>query len=112
MRVVVDQLAAESDLVIFDSPPLQAVTDSAILSSFMDGTILVIDAGRTRRRAVRMAREALARAGAHVIGAVLNRLTDQEGAEYAYYYGGDGTGQPSSAAPGPVAEGSGRGSLA
>ena len=73
MRAVLERLKAGGDLVIFDSPPLQAVTDAAILSSFLDGTLLVIDARRSRRRAVRAGCEALARAGANVIGAVLNR---------------------------------------
>ncbi len=48
---VLERLAASADLVIVDSPPLQAVTDAAILSSIMDGTLLVIDSGRTRRGA-------------------------------------------------------------
>jgi succinoglycan biosynthesis transport protein ExoP len=88
MRAIVDRLKGEADLVIFDSPPLQAVTDAAILSSFLDGTLLVIDAGRSRRRAVRLARGALDRAGATVVGAVLNRIP--RGARFGYSdsYGG------------------------
>ena len=74
MRTVLRQLQADEDLVIFDSPPLQAVTDSAILSSFLDGTLLVIDAEHSRQRTVRLGRETLAKAGANVLGAVLNRL--------------------------------------
>ena len=45
MRTTMDRLKSSEDLVIFDSPPLQAVTDSAILSSFVDVTLFVIDAG-------------------------------------------------------------------
>jgi capsular exopolysaccharide synthesis family protein len=74
MRTVFQRLLAGGDLVIFDSPPLQSVTDAAILSSFVGGTVFVIDAGYSRRRAVRLGREALARAGANVLGAVLNRV--------------------------------------
>ena len=44
MRTVVDLLTGAEDLVIFDSPPLQAVTDAAILGSFLDATLFVIDA--------------------------------------------------------------------
>jgi polysaccharide biosynthesis transport protein len=87
MRTILDRLKAGGDLVIFDSPPLQAVTDSAILSSFLDGTLLVIDARRGRRRAVLQGREALARAGASVLGAVLNRIPARARSGYGQYYG-------------------------
>jgi len=88
MRVVLERLGAGEDLLIFDSPPLQAVADAAILSSFLDSTILVVDASRGHKRAVRQAREALARADARVLGAVLNRVPAQARSEYADYYGG------------------------
>ena len=92
MRTIVERLKEGGDLLILDSPPLQAVTDAAILSSFMDATLLVIDAGRSRRRAVQPAREALARAGATVVGAVLNRVSGRTGVNYYAYYGDqDGT---------------------
>jgi capsular exopolysaccharide family len=88
MRAILDRLKAGGDLLIFDSPPLQAVTDSAVLSSFLDGTLFVIDAGHSRPRTVRLGREALDRAGAKVLGAVLNRITVRVHADYADYYGG------------------------
>jgi len=73
--------------VIFDSPPLQVVTDASVLSSFLDGTILVIDAGHSRRRPLRQAREALARADATVFGAVINRVSKGAPSNYSTYYG-------------------------
>ena len=88
MRMVMDRLKASEDLIIFDSPPLQAVTDAAILSSFVDGTLFVIDARRSQRRTVRLGREALSKAGANVLGAVLNRVPAQGKSDYASYYGG------------------------
>ncbi len=87
MQAVLGLLKESADLVIFDSPPLQAVTDSAVLSSFADGTILVVDAGRSRRRAVRTAGEILARAGANVLGVVLNRMPAKAHSDYVGYYG-------------------------
>ena len=87
-RQILELLTAGGNLVIFDSPPLQAVTDSAILSSFLDGTLFVIDARHTRRGAVRLGRETLARAGANVVGAVLNRIPARARSDYADYYGG------------------------
>ncbi len=78
--------------MVIDSPPLQAVTDAAILASIADGTVFIVDAGRTRRGAVRSGREALAKAGAHVLGVVLNRLPERSSDSYSYYeyYGADG----------------------
>jgi capsular exopolysaccharide synthesis family protein len=87
MRAILERLKAGGDLLILDSPPLQAVTDSAVLSSLTDGTLFVVDAGgHSRRRAVRQGREALARAGANVIGAVLNRVPARARSDYADYY--------------------------
>ena len=88
MRTILDRLKGTGDLLILDSPPLQAVTDSAILSSFVDGTLLVIDAGHSGRGHVRQGREALAKAGANVLGAVLNRIPTRDRVGYADYYGG------------------------
>ncbi len=89
MQTVLERLTAEGDLVIFDGPPLQAVTDSAILSSVVDGTLLVINAGRSRRGAVRHSRAALATAGANVLGAVLIRIPARargDASDYVGYY--------------------------
>ncbi len=89
MRRVFERMKATADIVIVDSSPLQAVTDSAILSSYLDGTLLVIDSNRTRRATIRQAREALAKANARVIGVVLNRLANRQYAEdhpYSSYY--------------------------
>jgi succinoglycan biosynthesis transport protein ExoP len=88
MRRVVDKLAGAGDLVIFDSPPLQAVTDAAILGSFLDATLFVIDAQHSRRRAARLGRDSLAKAGANVLGAVLNRVPARAKSDQVGYYGG------------------------
>jgi non-specific protein-tyrosine kinase len=88
MRTIIERLKTGNDLLIFDGPPLQAVTDSAVLSSFMDGTLLVVDAGHTHRRSVRQGREALAKVGANVLGVVLNRLAAKRNAGDADYYDG------------------------
>ena len=85
MRTILDRLAGAADLVIIDSPPLQAVTDAAILSSITDGTLFVVDAGRTRRGAVRNGREALAKAEARVLGVALNRMSEKSSGGYYYY---------------------------
>jgi non-specific protein-tyrosine kinase len=86
MRRTVDRLAEKADLVIFDSPPVQAVTDASVLSSFLGGTVLVIHAAHSRRGAVRQTREALTMADARVLGAVLNRVPKGAQSVYSAYY--------------------------
>jgi len=76
MQAILEQMKAAHDLVLFDSPPLQLFTDTAILSSIADGTVMVIGIGRGRRTSVRLGRETLDRAGAHTLGAVLNLLRE------------------------------------
>lgn len=86
MRTVLERLQVGDDLVVFDSPPVQAVADAAILSSYLDATLFVIDARHSHRGAVRQARQSLAKAGAAVLGVVLNR-TQGTNSSYGGYYG-------------------------
>ncbi len=105
MRTVVDLLKSTEDLVIFDSPPLQAVADAAILASFLDASLFVIDAQRSRRRVIRPAREALSKAGANVLGAVLNRVPTRA-SDRSPYYGGYGRFDDAAAGPSAVPDAS------
>src|SRR4029079_14585159 len=75
MRTVVDVLEARYDLLVVDSPPVRRFADGIVLSSFIDATLFVVAAGHSRKQAVVRSREALPRAGAHVVGAVLNGVT-------------------------------------
>jgi len=86
MRAVLASLTSEVDLVILDSPPLQAVTDAAILASVADGTVLVAAAGRTRRALIVRARDTLARVGANLLGTALNGVDEREGQDAAFGY--------------------------
>lgn len=89
MRDLITRLTAECDLLVVDTPPLHAVTDAAVLAAELDGTLLVVHAGHTRRGAVEQAVEALARVGAPVLGVALNRLTSRSSSSYYYRYYGD-----------------------
>jgi Mrp family chromosome partitioning ATPase len=81
-----------ADVVIFDSPPVLSATDAALLANRLDGTLLVTDAGRTRREAALRSIDQLQRAGANLLGGVLNRLHKKTGGYYYYYhyYSADG----------------------
>ena len=77
---------------MIDSPPLQALSEAAILSTLVDGTIVVVSAGRTRRNAVRGAVKALRGPRRADAGVVLNRLSQRD--ENAYYAYGRPTTRP------------------
>jgi capsular exopolysaccharide synthesis family protein len=86
MSQVVAELRDLADVIIFDSPPVLSATDAALLANRLDGTILVTDSGRTRREAALRAVEQLQRAGANLIGGVLNRMQKKTGGYYYYYH--------------------------
>jgi Mrp family chromosome partitioning ATPase len=76
MQILLQKLDDMAELVIIDSPGMSGLTDAAILSTMADVTLLVVRAGRTRRGAVRQAREGLSKVGAQLLGVVVNRATD------------------------------------
>lgn len=74
------------DLVIFDTPPVLAVTDSQVLANKCDGTILVTYSGKTEVEQVLKAKESLLSAKGKLLGVVLNGKKLQKSDQY-YYYG-------------------------
>jgi non-specific protein-tyrosine kinase len=71
---VLAAIGAEADMVLVDAPPVSAVTDATILATRVDGVLLVVDSGRTRRDPARRAADQLQRVGARVLGAVLTNV--------------------------------------
>lgn len=71
---VLAAVGAEADLVLVDAPPVSAVADATILATRVDGVLLVVDSGRTRRDPGRRAADQLQRVGARVLGAVLTNV--------------------------------------
>ena len=86
---ILDDLQARYDWVILDSPPVIAVADSLILSSLVDGVILVVTHGRTPRDMVAQARRQLGDVGARILGVVINQMDVNQrgyGRYYQYYH--------------------------
>ncbi|MCX7855499.1 MAG: CpsD/CapB family tyrosine-protein kinase [Anaerolineae bacterium] len=83
MEEIIAILRSRADVLIFDAPPVLAVTDAAVLGMKVDGVLLVVTAGRTRREQARQARELLERARVRVVGAV---LTDVPASAVRRYY--------------------------
>lgn len=83
MEAVIERLRNEADVVLFDTPPVVAVTDAAVLATRVDGVLLVLQANKTSRERARSAREILDKVKANVVGAVLNNAEIEQ--EYDYY---------------------------
>jgi Mrp family chromosome partitioning ATPase len=85
MRRLLTTLSEKYNHIIVDSPPAISFTDASILSTFVDGVILVIHGGRSSRAVVRRAKQQLLDVGAHIFGVVLNNVKIES---HDYYYGG------------------------
>ncbi|MGD8855780.1 MAG: CpsD/CapB family tyrosine-protein kinase [Chloroflexota bacterium] len=81
---VIASLAEAADVVLFDAPPVIAVTDAAVLGAKVDGVLLVISAGKTRREHAERAKEMLARANVRIVGAALTNAP-QDSSIGGYY---------------------------
>lgn len=81
---LVEELRQKYDRVIFDSPPLGAVSDALILSRVVDGALLVVKYARTRKEMLGRSLEQLHGIGAPLMGIVLNEISRASG---GYYYG-------------------------
>jgi succinoglycan biosynthesis transport protein ExoP len=85
MRRLLSSLSQKFTHIIVDSPPAISFTDASILSTFVDGVILVIHGGRSSRAVVRRAKQQLLDVGAHIFGVVLNNVKIES---HDYYYAG------------------------
>ncbi|MGJ9383966.1 CpsD/CapB family tyrosine-protein kinase [Salipaludibacillus sp. CF4.18] len=89
MKEFVNQVAKNYDYILFDAPPVNAVTDPQVLSRLVDGAILVIRSGQTEEEMAKRAVESLKKVDANILGVVLNDR-EMENAQYYYYYGEKG----------------------
>lgn len=79
MRETIKALSAQADIVLFDAAPMIVVSDTAILASQVDGVLLVVEMGKSRRTHVQQARDLLSRAHARLLGAVTLNATKDRG---------------------------------
>jgi capsular exopolysaccharide synthesis family protein len=75
METIIAGLKARADIVLFDAPPVLAVTDAALLASKLDGLLLVVSAGQTRRDDALQAKTLLERIHVHIVGTVLTNAS-------------------------------------
>jgi len=83
---VVDRLKQRCDVIIFDTPPIGAVTDATVLAARADGVVVVVDGGRTPVSGVLRTRDTLRAVNAKILGVVLNKMKTAKGGGYDYYY--------------------------
>ena len=97
MAQVLDELKQHADILILDSSPLMVVTDPVLLARQVDGTLVVADAGKTRRAVLARSLDVLRAANVHLLGVALNRISISHAGYYAYayqyYYDNSGDGQ-------------------
>jgi len=76
------------DRIIIDSPPLQAVSDSLVLSRYAKAVVYVVEADKTHEKAIRGGIKQLQQQQAPLVGLVLNKVDVAKAAKYGYSYGG------------------------
>ncbi|HUZ48005.1 MAG TPA: polysaccharide biosynthesis tyrosine autokinase [Terriglobia bacterium] len=107
MEQLLATLRGRFDHVVFDSPPLLAVTDATLLSTFTDGVILVVESGVTQRNALVRSYKMIQGAGGRILGIVVNKLDLRHDGYYGYnyrryygsYYSSERSGKPPEAGP-------------
>jgi len=82
---VIRRARRDYDIVIVDSPPILMVTDAAIAGSQVDGIILVVRVGQTKRQNAQRAIETLKELGTPILGTVINAIAFEAG-QYGYGY--------------------------
>ena len=93
MGELLDKLAEDYRYVIIDTPPLDNISDGALIASMSDGVVMVVRCGETPKALVRQSLQQLERVECPVLGTVLNRAEVKRGtykkyyARYGSYYG-------------------------
>lgn len=90
MSFLLDKLKKEADVILFDSAPVLAVADAALLAPKVDGVILVVNAGRTKPEELAEAANLLSKGNARILGVVLNRVERDRSSPYYYHYRSSG----------------------
>lgn len=86
MKNFVESLREAFDYIIIDTPPAGVVTDGTLISSYVDGTILVVSSGNVEIEAVKRTKNLLTNVNANILGVVLNKIPTNDRGYYKYYY--------------------------
>jgi polysaccharide biosynthesis transport protein len=86
MADLIKQLSKMADIVIFDTPPCLPVTDAQVLATKVNGVLLVLEVGESKKAALRHAKGLLDQARARTLGLVFNKIGHGGSQGYYYYY--------------------------
>jgi capsular exopolysaccharide synthesis family protein len=88
LEAFVAAASKQYEVVLFDSPPVLAVSDSCFLAPLVSGVIFVVGAGTVQERDAKLAKDRIEKAGGHLLGFVMNRFDDsRNGPGYHPYEG-------------------------
>src|SRR5699024_7237720 len=87
MKEILTKAKGLYDIIIFDTPPILAVTDAQVIGNIVDGSIIVVRSRNTEIENAKKAKEALKSAQARLLGIVLNDIEKEANSNNYYYYG-------------------------
>lgn len=83
---IINKYNQPNDLVIIDVPPVNTMTDASIVSTTVDGTIMILPQGIAEKKRAKIAVNQLKKVNANIIGAVMNMSKENLDGNYYYYY--------------------------
>ena len=87
MKRMLEKLETIYDVIILDTPPAGILTDAQVLSTMVDGVLLVVAQGETKYEEIDVTLKNLKHVGANVLGTVLNKVEVKNKHKYGYGYG-------------------------
>ncbi len=89
MKALIESLKDYYDYIFIDSPPIGIITDAGIISTYADGTILVVASKEVDIEMAQISKDRLEKVNANILGVILNKFEEANGAYgyYNYYYG-------------------------
>jgi capsular exopolysaccharide synthesis family protein len=88
MQSLMEELKEMFDIILFDTPPVLAVTDSLVITSYCDGVVLVVLAGKVKKGLVLKTKASLEHVKAKILGVVMNNNSRSKSSGHTYYYYG------------------------
>ena len=85
METMIEELKNRFDYIVFDTPPVLAVTDPQIMASKCDGIVMVVASGKTKKDRAVKAKELLEKAKSHFLGVIVNGVESKKNEYYRHY---------------------------
>lgn len=85
MRELIEEMSQKYDYILVDTPPINLVSDAAIVTNLLDGVLLLVRQGKSHRDELKRAISNLELTGITPMGIVFNGVQLREGKEYSYY---------------------------